>query len=214
MRSWTRPDGRTFVLGAPDPELPAGELFAFADEADTERRAALAALGFRPHRRELELLLPTGVESAELPAGIRVLHGDEVRVEELRLLDDALRGDVPGTEGWRWDGDGFREETFSEHFDPALYLVAADEATGELVGIVRIWNRPDGPKLGLVGVRRAYRRRGITRALLARAFATLRERGVAEVETSVDETNVASRALLEALGGAPVGATLELRRPA
>jgi ribosomal protein S18 acetylase RimI-like enzyme len=140
------------------------------------------------------------------------VRADAVDEETLRLLDDELRQDVPGTDGWRWTTDDFRDQTYlSPQFDPAVYLVAmfADES----VGICRVWIRPKQPRLGFIGVRRSLRQRGIARWLLGETFAVLHERGEHEIATEVDETNVASRALLEGLGGRVVGAELELRRP-
>src|SRR5579864_8968999 len=59
MKQWRRPDGRCFVFGELDEDLPSGRVYAEADESDTARVAALAALGFVVRRRELQLLLPT-----------------------------------------------------------------------------------------------------------------------------------------------------------
>ena len=59
MRQWTRPDGRCFVFGEPDEDLPRGRVYADANESDAARVAALEGLGFIVHRRELLLLLPT-----------------------------------------------------------------------------------------------------------------------------------------------------------
>lgn len=85
------------------------------------------------------------------------------------------------------------------------------------VGLARVW-RPlpgdDLPRLGCVGVRRGYRRRGLARALIAAAFVSLVERGVRAVTTEVDETNVASNALFASLGAIRTGSSIELRRPA
>jgi ribosomal protein S18 acetylase RimI-like enzyme len=74
--------------------------------------------------------------------------------------------------------------------------------------------RAEGPRLGFIGTRTSLRRQGIARWLIGEAFAVLPGRGVEEVRTEVDETNVASRTLLESLGGRTVGASLEFRRPA
>lgn len=212
MRVWTRPDGRRFVLGDPDDDLPDGELHATADEADADRVRALERLGFAVDRRELVLLLPTSVACPAPPPGITAVRADAAADDELRLLDDELRQDVPGTAGWRWTPSGFREETYrSPHFDPTLYLVAMT-ADGARVGICRVWVRPERPRLGFVGVRRAYRRHGIARALVGDVLATLNARGVSEVRTEVDGANVASRILFEGLGARRIGGSLELRR--
>lgn len=213
MRDRLRPDGRRFVFGEPDEELPPGELYAVVDEADDERRRGLERLGFVVHRRELELLLPAGVGRVPRPEGFACVRADEVAEERLRRLDDELRQDVPGTDGWRWEPEDFREETYeSPHFDPAVYLVAL-AADGVHAGICRIWNRPERPRLGFIGVLPAHRRRGVARWLIGEAFAVLASRGHEEIWTEVDETNVASRGLLEGLRGRRVGASLELRRP-
>jgi ribosomal protein S18 acetylase RimI-like enzyme len=210
-RTFVRPDGRRFVLGAPSGDLPPGELFASVDEHDAEARAAFERLGFEPVRRQLELMLPALLPPVDTPEGVHVLRADELPERELRLLDDELRQDVPGTDGWRWLPQDFHEETHeSPHFDPAVYLVAV--ADGDPAAICRVWLRPEGPKLGFIGVRRALRRRGLARRLFGEAFSVLAARGHAEVWTEVDENNAASRALLEGVGGRRVGASLELRR--
>jgi ribosomal protein S18 acetylase RimI-like enzyme len=210
-RTFLRPDGRRFVIGPPEGELPPGELFAVVDESDSVLLSSLEGLGFVRERRELQLVLPTDVPRLAVPSGVEVTRADGVDETTLRLLDDELRQDVPGTDGWRWTAAGFHEETFlSPHFDPALYLVATCDA--EPVGICRVWIRPEHPRLGFIGVRRSLRRCGIARWLVGEAFAVLQARGEREVWTEVDETNVASRSLLDGLGGRVVGAAVELRR--
>lgn len=216
MRQWTRPDGRCFVFGEPDRDVPHGRVYAEADEADMARVQALARLGFAIHRRELVLRLSTDpaawdVAAVEPPRGIELVRADRVDEEQLRLLDDLLRQDVPGTDGWTWTPDGFREETYdSPDFDPATYLVALDDGNG--IGLARVWMRTDRPRLGLIGVRPDRRRKGVARALLAAVLTAVRERGASEVETEVDEANAASRQLLHGFGGRTVGTSLELVR--
>jgi ribosomal protein S18 acetylase RimI-like enzyme len=130
----------------------------------------------------------------------------------LRLLDDLLRQDAPGTDGWRWSRGEFREETYdSFDFDPATYLVAVDDV-GNGVGIARVWMKPGQPRLGFIGVRRDWRRKRVASSLLAEVFAAVRRRELSDVRTEVDETNVASRELLFSFGGRAVGASLELRK--
>jgi RimJ/RimL family protein N-acetyltransferase len=217
VRRWTRPDGRCFVFGEPDDDLPGGDLYATVDASDAEKLRWLEDLGFTLHRRELVLQLPTDTRVSRLaeaapPDGIALVRADAVEERRLRLLDDDLRQEVPGTDGWHWDEDGFHAETYeSPDYDPATYLVAV-AAGGEYVGIARVWMKPELPRLGFIGVRREHRRRGLARALLAAVFAVLHERGVQLVTTEVDERNVASRTLLEAAGGEVVGASLELVR--
>jgi ribosomal protein S18 acetylase RimI-like enzyme len=196
-----------------------GDLYATIDEQSPHRTVYLQT-GFVPNRCESTYAIRTAdaceaLTGADLPAGYDVLRADEVVPERLRLLDDALRQDVPGSDGWRWEAGAFDDETFaSAAFDPATYLVAFERGTGEYVGIVRVWNNPAGPRLGFIGVLPEHRRRGIARALLARVFAALAERGAAHVTTEVDDTNLASTALMKTLGARPTGGAVELVRRA
>lgn len=229
-----RPDERCFVSLDSDridvreqqvaalAEEVARDLYATVEEADGERRRLFDQLGFVVHRRESHYVIPTdprvtGLRGVEAPRGFSLVGADEVEASGLRLLDDALRQDVPGTDGWRWDEADFRDETFeSPHFDPATYLIAVEEASGELAGLVRVWNNPDVPRLGLIAVLEPFRRRRLARALLARAFGVLADRGHAEVSAEVDEANLASTSLLTGLGARRTGGSLELirrRRP-
>ena len=87
-----------------------------------------------------------------------------------------------------------------------------EQASGEYAGLVRVWNNPKAPRLGLIAVAAPYRRHGLATALLARAFGVLDERGKTEVSAEVDDTNVASTSLLIALGARRTGGTIELIR--
>src|SRR4051794_16011651 len=118
MRHWIRPDGRCFVFGEPDDALPLGRrLYATADESDAAILRSLAGLGFTFHRRELVLRIPTcdaswAVATVDPPPGITFVRADAHDERQLRVLDDLLRQDVPGTDGWKWSPDGFHEETY------------------------------------------------------------------------------------------------------
>ena len=155
-------------------------------------------------RRESFFVIPTdpevtGLHDTDEPDGVVIISANDGFEDQLRLLDDALRQDVPGTEGWQWDPAGFNEETFGSDFDPATYLVAVDVASGEYIGLVRVWNSPGRPRLGLIAVLPPYRRRGLATVLLARAFRALHERGKKEVTAEVDDTNAAGGAIMSKL---------------
>jgi len=195
----------------------ASDLYATVEEADIEALGLFARLGFTVNRRESNYVIPTdphitGLRAAE-PDGIVIISAVDACEEEMRLLDDALRQDVPGTAGWHWDPGDFREETFDSQFDPATYLIAVDTASGDYVGLVRVWNSPGRPRLGLIAVLAPYRRRGLATALLARVFSVLHERGLAEVTAEVDDTNSASFGLLRRLGARRAGGTIEVIKP-
>jgi ribosomal protein S18 acetylase RimI-like enzyme len=228
VKALLRPDERCFVFfdscraEAYEPLLAAVrrelgcDLYVTVDEADDEGRALYERLGFVVNRRESEYLIPTapqvtGLGGVEGPRGFVLIGANQVAEDRLRVLDDTLRQDVPGTDGWRWDEAGFREETFaSPSFDPTTYLIAIEKTSGDYAGLVRVWNNFMGPRLGLIAVVPRYRRRGLAKALLARAFGVLHERGQTQVSAEVDDTNVASTSLLEALGARRTGGSIEL----
>jgi ribosomal protein S18 acetylase RimI-like enzyme len=225
-----RPDGRWFVsIDAWDDAAWAPltaamakdlncDLHTVVDANDATTLASWGRFGFEVARREIDYVIPvdpgvTGLVNSRLPGGIVLLAADAVDETELRLLDDTLRADVPGSDGWLSDPQEFREYSFDErHFDPATYLVALDDAGPAFAGLVRIWVMPRRSRLGLIGVTPPYRRRGLARALLAAAFAALHDRGITHVGAEVDATNTASIRLLEQVGGRRTGASLVLIR--
>jgi ribosomal protein S18 acetylase RimI-like enzyme len=221
-----RPDGRAFVaadawqepvtralLDAVAADVP-GALYTLAAEDDAGQLALLAAAGYGVVRREDEFVIPIAPALAAtaglVPAGVTIVSADEKESDRLARLDERLRQDVPGTDGWVNDPAEFRDYTFHEHFDPRLYLVAVVD--GEYAGLVRVWRGTRVPRLGLVGVLRWHRRRGVARALLHAAFTPLAERGIELVSAEADATNGPSQALLATLGARRTGGSVELRR--
>lgn len=100
-------------------------------------------------------------------------------------------------------------ETFGPDFDPDTYLVAADISSGNYMGLVRIWVGRSRSRLGLIAVLPPYRRRGVAKALLARALGVLHERGQTEISAEIDDTNTACLALLGGMGARRQGGTVE-----
>lgn len=192
-----------------------GDLHTEVDDRAAERLAGLAGLGFAIHRAEHRYVLPvdparTGLGDAVLPAGFTVVSAKDADVERLAALDDTLRADVPGAVGWHNDPAEFARHTFDDpEFDRDTYLVAVD-ASGGYAGLVRVWRRPVRSRLGLIAVVREHRRSGLARALLGQAFAVLQAQGEDGATCEVDVTNVASNALMIALGGQRDGGNVEL----
>ena len=232
VTAFLRPDNRWFVFfddcraDAYEPLLAAvadntgSDLHATADEDDQEAAARLTRLGFTQNRREGLFLIPTdphvtGLADVCVPDETVIISAASADEDDLRLLDEALRMDVPGNDGWVWDPGDFHEETFGAEFDPATYLVAADISDGSYIGLARVWVGSRRSRLGLIAVLPAYRRRGVARALLARAFGVLHERGKAEVSAEIDDANAASLALLGGIGARRKSGTIEfVMRPA
>jgi GNAT superfamily N-acetyltransferase len=194
------------------------DVYATVDQADADLLAQLGALGFEVGRREGIYLIPTdpqrtGLEPTPPGEGIVIISAADADEDDLRRLDEELRMDVPGSEGWSWDPAGFREETYdSPSFDPATYRVAVDAGSGRYVGLARVWMDPGRPRLGLIAVLPAYRRRGLARTLLGQVFSVVHERGHGLVNAEIDDTNLASMTLLTGVGASRNGATVELVR--
>lgn len=228
-KALSRPDRRCFVsidtwrtevfdllLQTMSDELEE-DLFTTVDETDGARLEQWSASGFTINRLEHEYLIATelertGLGGATTPPGVDVVSAAHVEVAGLRRLDEELRADVPGSDGWINDPQEFREYTFdARHFDPATYLVAVDQTSGDLVGLARVWIERF-PRLGLIGVVAGHRRRGLARALTGAAFLPLHQRGVQEVAAEADARNAASITLLTSLGARRTGGSVELLR--
>jgi len=197
-----------------------GDLYLNVGEKYGENQTRFIDLGFAVNRREDFYRIPTdpvvtGLAKTEPPEGVVFISAIDADEEDLRLLDEALREDVPGSEGWVWDPVDFREETFdSSDFDPATYVVAVDSDSARYIGLVRVWIGRGLPRLGLVAVLPPYRHRGLAKAMLGRVFGVLHELGKAEVTFEIDEENKASIALLTGAGARRVNGFIEFVKKA
>lgn len=196
-------------------DLP-GPLFSTVDANDEAQLSLLARVGFVEQRREDEYLIPLdaalAATSGTPPADVAFISASDADPARLARVDDDLHQDVPGSDGWVNDVDEFREYTFDpRHFDPETYVVAVEESSGEYVGLARVWVDAR-PRLGLIGVTRPQRRRGLATALLHLAFQPLSRREVTQVSAEVDAENIASQTLLAGLGAEKSGSNIELRR--
>ncbi|MGH8877562.1 MAG: GNAT family N-acetyltransferase [Stackebrandtia sp.] len=110
------------------------------------------------------------LKPARLPDGYTLITADRADGRSWFTLDNTLRQDVRGCEGWRGDLKWFAEHNQdSADFDPSAYLIAVDDTNGEYAGLVRFRkHREAGPRLEMLAVLRQYRACGLGRALLAR----------------------------------------------
>lgn len=225
-----RPDGRTFLrfvvsdLAAYLPLVLAADselrcpLTTHMDDAAVDHLAALAAAGFRTEvvghvfrvRFDSALRL---LRRAWVPRGYRVERADAVEEVELLALDDALRDLVPGTGGWAGDPIAFHEELSSPEFDASAYLVAVEEESGALVGLVRIWRNASGPRLGLIGVLPDHRGKPIAAVLLKDAVTAAATWGFEELVAETSPQNPHTYPRLQRMGASPVGGFVQLMRP-
>jgi ribosomal protein S18 acetylase RimI-like enzyme len=171
------------------------------NDVDGAARAMVLARGYSFVRsfRHMQIDLDGSRAPGEPPEGIAI-RGIEPDVDLARahaVLVEAFR------EEW-----GYREIPYEEWreleveipgFDPGLWLLATEgeEPVGALNAIV--WG--DRGWVGELGVRRAWRGRGIGAALLRRSFATFAERGLSRVMLNVDfENPTGAMALYEKVG--------------
>jgi mycothiol synthase len=170
-------------------ELAAQRLRAGAFAENDAARRLFAALGYAEARHYFHMRIELESASAApvWPDGVAV---DTFRSEDARAfhaaLDEAFAeewGNVAMTfDEWR----RFRIE--DPHVDLSLWFVA--RGGNEIAGVCRCDpSRYGGGWIGALGVRPAWRRRGIGRALLLHAFAEFRRRRAPHVSLGVDAAN-------------------------
>ena len=218
-----RPDDRTFltfVEGRPDAMGPLSHavvealgrsVYAGVDAAEGEAEAALRSAGFVTELTAERFCIAFApilgrLDRAWVPSGMRIQSADTVDEARLFELDNRLRQDVPGTDGWRGDRKWVHEELAeTPPFDPTAYLVGVVRETGEYAGLVRIWRNPSGPRLGLVGVLRPFRTTSLAAALLKHALGAAATWGHVTFTTETSLTNRAIHPRLKKLAAESLG---------
>jgi GNAT superfamily N-acetyltransferase len=164
-------------------------------------------------QKAVALDLATADPRPEPVAGIEIVPRSDEHARGMYETSLEANADIPGLdsehvasfEEWR------AFEVARPSRDPRLAFVAL--AGGAVVGYASIDRIGEIGYHGLTGVRRAWRRRGVARALKLRQIAAARELGLARLVTESEETNVAMRALNEALGYRPIPGSIVLRGP-
>ena len=173
-----------------------------APEPDAAARALLESRGFREVRRFYEMAIELTAEPppAVVPAGLVV---DELRDDEYELFYDALNEAF--AEHWEWHPQPYAEwleRRQGQHRDehgPIWFVVRDGD---ELAAVTRNdANVAGGGYVGAIGVRPAWRGRGLAKALLQRTFAEFWRRGTTRVTLDVDTQNeTGAVALYERVG--------------
>lgn len=170
---------------------------------DDDLEPTLRAAGLLPVRRIQHWIVPIDAERLArigvLPGGRRpqgerptthrllsVIDADPTAVVD---LDNTLRHDIPGTAGWRGTVTDLREDLDSAAFEPELYLVAQDDRTGRLDGLIRVWLNETGPRLGCIALRTSVHGTRVTGALIAAVATVLTHRGFREITAETDANN-------------------------
>lgn len=157
---------------------------------DRDAAELLSARGYREVRRFWEMTIELGDELPpvpELPDGLRIEpFGDEAAAAFHAALEESF------AEHWGHRPEPF-EEWWERHLskpdhDPSLWALVRDGP--EVAGVIRNDpRRSGGGWVGALGVRAAWRGRGVGRALLVHAFREFHRRGERRVGLGVDSEN-------------------------
>lgn len=158
--------------------------------AENAAAAALfGELGYREARHYFQMRIDfEGPVAAPTPAA--EIELTPFRREDARAFHAALNEAF--AEEWGWHAMPFEEwrERRLDAADTDLSLWFVARHGDELAGVVRCESRRDGGGwIGVLGVRRPWRRRGVGRALLLHAFGEFHRRGASHVGLGVDAEN-------------------------
>jgi mycothiol synthase len=178
------------------------KIHAGAAEPDAAARALFEARGYREVRRfyEMAIELTEAPSEPALPAGLVV---DELRDDEYEAFYEVLNEAF--AEHWEWHPqpyDEWLERRRGQHRDehgPVWWVVRAGD---ELAAVTRNdASVAGGGYVGAIGVRPAWRGKGLAKALLQRTFAEFWRRGTMRVTLDVDSENATGAvALYERVG--------------
>ncbi len=183
------------IGAAADQSLP-GWLEFFADENDEVRSALFAEFGFAPHRYFLELRRPLNqpIPEVELTPDLRLVRFDPDRDEATcRAHNEAFLD--------HWGSSEIDDETWATwvtghrdfRADLSFVVLDGDEVAGYAINAT---HRAEWEALGFseawthqLGVRRAWRGRGIAKALLAASMQAFADDGLEFAALDVDAEN-------------------------
>jgi mycothiol synthase len=197
MLGWCEARLAAKAAALPDRATVPAVMQAFAFGAETGAVALLEQSGWTRKGHGYEMVRPTldDIPDVPMPAGlvVRPIGMDEASRRAVwdaaaEAFRDHRAEPEPTDEDWlQFLGDRFQ--------DPSLWVVAfgGDEIAGAVLGkIDPEENAHHGRERGIcdsVFTRRAWRRRGLARALLARALVRLRDHGMTSAYLGVDGLN-------------------------
>lgn len=210
---WAEPLAR--ALAATLPDGVAVSLNSWVDGPDEAADALLTREGFHLARRfvRMEITLQAPPPAPAWPAGVAprpfVAGQDERAVYELM---NAAFADTPGHEPWPFDVWS-RDILDSESSVPALWTLAAagDQVVGAVIN--RVVAGDDGVVGWLedVGVRPAWRNRGLGLAMVYHSFGAFYARAIERCGLTVDTQNVSGATRLYERAGMVAQAREQIR---
>jgi mycothiol synthase len=184
VSSWLLTRAEERAVAGSSPYLRVG---ALAENAAA--RDLFAARGYREVRHYFTMRIDFDHE-LEQPVWPEGIAGGTFRPDDARAFHAALNEAF--AEEWGWHAlpfDEWREQRLeAPQTDVSLWFVARDGE--EIAGVARCeGGRDGGGWIGAIGVRNAWRGRGVGRALLLHAFGEFRRRDDAHVGLGVDAEN-------------------------
>lgn len=172
-------------------DAPEGEEVWFGVDASSSNdgaRKLFESRGFEHIRHfwKMGIELDEEPPEPEWPDGIRL--GRARRGEERAVFDASEDAFQDHWDHQPHDYDEWRQWMVdTEFYDPELWLLARDG--DEIAGFSLLFVDEGAGWVGVLGVRRPWRRRGIARALLYASFREIRERGKRRASLGVDAAN-------------------------
>ena len=193
---------------------------SWVNDLEAGTRAMLEGDGYAPDRYAFEMIRRDldDVPDLPLPDGLEIRPMSLDHARQVFAAEDEAFRDHPDHRDWT--EDDVLSNLENPDFDPSLWQVAWDG--DEVAGVVSPWiHWTENERLGFkrswfhrVSVRRPWRQRGLARALIARAFIAVRERGIEEACLGVDVENpTGALRLYESLGFRPFKTARVYRRP-
>jgi GNAT superfamily N-acetyltransferase len=191
-------EARQRAIGQQLPGSRAQLFNVYVTQGEVARAALLESAGYHIERHFFSMLRPhlQGIAPFALPAGLEIRPVVPAHYAAIWAADlEAMRGhwgmaepQAGAFEAWQRDQDTFQ---------PHLWSVAWDVATGQVAGQVRAFvreaeNARNGRLRGyteFISVREPWRGRGLARALIAHSLRTQARAGLTESALEVDSAN-------------------------
>ena len=186
-------------------------LWSGSQEGYSFAESTLENAGFKKSRTSYDMAIKMTARPIAPPFPKGIITRRYNHETDLPMLVDVVRDSFS-------DHFGYIEEPFEKdlelfrhwmdndpHFDPDLVIfpIAEDtrDAVGCLLGLTQDYRNPAAGFIDTVGVRSAYRRRGLATAMLQRSFAMFWDRGTKTVNLDVDGESLTNAvALYERVG--------------
>jgi mycothiol synthase len=190
-------------------------------DADPGNAALLRGSGYEPARFFYDMVAPSleGIPDLPMPDGIELRPIARDRYRRIWLAAAEAFRDHWGENEWV-EADWERFDADPDNADPRFWRVGwdGDEVAGVVITTVpALENEVHGRSrvyVASVSVRRAWRRRGLARALLAGSLVAAREAGFTSASLGVDtDSPTGATSLYQSLGFAPERTFTAYRKP-